>query len=153
MTFDQIGEQAHACSQVQVTVVCDGNHINAFNGSALNVAISMGPSHAKMVETLLELSQRQFTPLNAMRKKEREHVQSINNYDLARLMNEVKPGQYLNAAGTALCAEYEGPDQNAAEMQLNCVVGPSTLIRTLSSMCLCVPIRPAPLKMCGRSII
>lgn len=111
-----IGKQVHVASFVSSN--------SGF--SALQLAILK--NHPNTIRELLRICTLQFTPIATGAAVESEKTRALNNYELAALMDRIKPGEYLNKAGHSVNQALEKVDPNAPKTQLNCVTSPASVI-------------------------
>jgi hypothetical protein len=84
LTIDQeVGKQAHICS-----------HSNYTYRTPLNLAIEK--NNSEMVELVLDVAFKQFTPMKFKAKKtEEKNAPLINNYDLSVMMRDMRVRNFL----------------------------------------------------------
>eukprot|EP01126_Amoeba_proteus_P055454 TRINITY_DN6887_c0_g3_i3.p1 TRINITY_DN6887_c0_g3~~TRINITY_DN6887_c0_g3_i3.p1 ORF type:complete len:1928 (-),score=499.26 TRINITY_DN6887_c0_g3_i3:166-5883(-) len=77
----------------------------------------------------LETVKKQWTPLPVPDPIESNKTRSLNNFDLAVMMDRIKPGKYLNKDGGSVKI-LDKLDPNVPRMQLNCTTSPASFIKS-----------------------
>jgi ankyrin repeat protein len=114
-TKPKIGQQAHVCS-------------SSGNLGWTSLCLAVYKNNPKVVKELLTICNQQHTPLQVPGLVESEKTRALNNYELAALMDKIKPGQFLNPTGTSILQPHETVDPNAPKIELNCVTSLAALI-------------------------
>eukprot|EP01124_Arcella_intermedia_P036685 TRINITY_DN9660_c0_g1_i1.p1 TRINITY_DN9660_c0_g1~~TRINITY_DN9660_c0_g1_i1.p1 ORF type:complete len:1278 (-),score=425.39 TRINITY_DN9660_c0_g1_i1:28-3333(-) len=112
-TKRDIGKQAHIASK------------SVLAGISLFMIATMKNS-VDLFSRLVSIAQAQYTPLRLPEKAVQEKTKSINNYELANIIKNFRPG--FSPVELIAEPEFEKIDPNAPRIQLNCITNPATVL-------------------------
>lgn len=111
-----LGAQAHVCSILE-----------DLSMTPIHVAIER--NFPQVAARLLEIALEQYTPIEPPKPTKDRKTPAINNYELARLMETIKPGGFLDQAGYSYYRSHEEADPNTPLKQINCFTSPAALLK------------------------
>jgi len=116
----EIGKQAHVASR-------------SINSQYSPIHLAIIKNRPKVLQRVIEIAIAQYTPLQPPEKVGPEKTKSINNYDIARLMNQFRPGSFFDASTMAFKQEeFDQIDPNKVQLQLNCITSVASILITNS---------------------